>query len=157
MSAPRITTTQLATAVVGEQYAQALTATGGTAPYVWSVQTMPAGITLNGSSIHGIPTSIGTRQLTIQVTDSAHQIAQVTLTLTCVAALAITTTTLPGYIEGQPYSAQLSATGGVPPYTWTLVGTALPAGLVLSSSGTITGTPTATGVISETFEVTDNG
>ena len=62
-------------------------------------------------------------------------------------ALSITTTSLPYAVEGTPYSATLNATGGAPPYTWSLVNTALstsvlPAGLTLgAATGNLGGTP----------------
>jgi len=53
--------------------------------------------------------------------------------------------------------ATLSATGGTAPLVWTLTGGVLPAGLALSSSGTISGTPTATARSTPlTFTVTDS-
>ncbi|MGA7313783.1 MAG: RHS repeat-associated core domain-containing protein [Silvibacterium sp.] len=59
--------------------------------------------------------------------------------------LQITTSSLPNGTVSQGYTATLNATGGTPPYTWSLTGT-LPAGLSLSaSSGAITGTPTTAG------------
>src|SRR4030095_12648494 len=51
---------------------------------------------------------------------------------------------------GSQFSRQLIASGGSPPYNWSLVSGALPDGLVLNFSGTIGGTPTATG----TFDFT---
>ncbi|MBI4260877.1 MAG: hypothetical protein HY658_09965, partial [Actinobacteria bacterium] len=55
----------------------------------------------------------------------------------------ITTTSLPAATPGQPYQAQLQATGGDGSgYTWLLCpGWALPAGLALSATGLISGTP----------------
>lgn len=50
---------------------------------------------------------------------------------------------LPVGLAGTPYSASLTATGGTGAYHWTVTGGALPAGLTLSSTGTISGTPTA--------------
>ena len=62
------------------------------------------------------------------------------------APLAVTTTTLPAAQRNVPYSATLAATGGVQPYIWSLrAGSSLPAGLTLSSSGQITGTPAGYG------------
>src|ERR1051326_7831993 len=61
------------------------------------------------------------------------------------APLAITTTSLPNTTQGAAYSATLTATGGVTPYTWSVTGS-LPAGLSLSSSGTISGTASASGI-----------
>ena len=68
--------------------------------------------------------------------------------------LTITTApSLPAGSVGQPYSNQFSATGGTAPYKWALVsGSTLPAGLTLSLSGLLAGTPTA--AIVSTFSVT---
>ena len=60
-------------------------------------------------------------------------------------ALAIIQASLPDGITTIPYSQTLSAFGGQPPYTWSLTDGALPAGLSLSSSGVISGTPTGSG------------
>jgi hypothetical protein len=65
---------------------------------------------------------------------------------------AISTTTLPVGGSGVPYTAWLEADGGTPPYFWSLAGASLPPGLGLSSTGSISGTPTALG--SYTFDVT---
>jgi hypothetical protein len=73
------------------------------------------------------------------------------------AVLAITTSqTLPAGLTGIAYSQTLSASGGTPPYSWTLVSGTLPAGLTLSSSGSISGTPTATGIASFLVRATDS-
>src|SRR5262249_21288265 len=74
------------------------------------------------------------------------------------AQLRITTTSLPTATEGTQYSQQLSATGGVTPYTWTLntdVGS-IPPGLSLSSSGVISGVPTTPGAYRFGVIVFDN-
>ena len=69
----------------------------------------------------------------------------------------ITTTALPNGVLSQPYSASLSAKGGWQPYTWSLSGGSLPPGIVLSSTGALSGTPCgATGTWYATFKVTDN-
>jgi hypothetical protein len=56
---------------------------------------------------------------------------------------------------GSVFYRQLIASGGSPPYNWSLVSGALPDGLVLNFSGTIGGTPTATGTFDFTVKVTD--
>jgi hypothetical protein len=72
--------------------------------------------------------------------------------------LAVTTSTLPNGFQTQAYSAGLTATGGTPPYSWSLANnTTLPPGLNLSSSGQITGTPTIVGTTTFTVQVTDSG
>lgn len=75
---------------------------------------------------------------------------------TMVPPLAVTTTALASGGVGVPYSATLSATGGTPPYTWSLVSGSLPPGLSLSSAGEISGTPSAAGSYSFTVQVTDS-
>jgi hypothetical protein len=69
--------------------------------------------------------------------------------------LNITTTSLPNGTVGQAYSATLAATGGATPYSWAKTGGTLPAGLTLSASGEISGTPTGAETQSFTVEVTD--
>ncbi|HEV2036380.1 MAG TPA: putative Ig domain-containing protein [Candidatus Dormibacteraeota bacterium] len=51
----------------------------------------------------------------------------------------------------------LAATGGTPPFQWTLGGGALPGGLALSADGSVSGTPTADGNFNFTAHVTDTG
>ena len=68
----------------------------------------------------------------------------------------ITSTSLPAGTLDSPYSASLTASGGNPPYTWSVVGS-LPPGLHLHKSlGTITGEPQASGTYSFTVVVTDS-
>ncbi len=55
-------------------------------------------------------------------------------------ALSLMETSPPGGTNGLPYSYAFGVTGGVAPYTWTALGR-LPDGLVLSSSGILSGTP----------------
>ena len=73
------------------------------------------------------------------------------------ADLVITTTGLPGGTVGVAYSQTVEATGGVTPYSWSVVSGSLPAGLSLgSSTGTISGTPTSSGTSNFTVRVTDS-
>jgi uncharacterized protein (TIGR03437 family) len=62
--------------------------------------------------------------------------------------------TLPGGTVGVAYSVNLPVTGGTPPYNWTLLGGALPPGLSLSSSGTLSGVPSQPGGALFTAKVT---
>jgi len=68
----------------------------------------------------------------------------------------ITTSSLTNGTVGVAYSQTLTATGGTTPYSWTIASGTLPAGLTLSASGVISGTPpTVGGPTSVTFKVTD--
>jgi len=70
--------------------------------------------------------------------------------------LTISTTSFPPGQLQVSYSAPVAATGGTPPYSWSLSSGGLPAGLSLSSSGTIAGIPTVAGSFSFTIGVKDN-
>jgi WD40 repeat protein len=73
------------------------------------------------------------------------------------AGLAVTTASLPGGTVGAAYSATLAATGGTPPYNWSITTGALPAGLSLNAAtGAVTGTPTAAGTANFTVQVADS-
>jgi uncharacterized protein (TIGR03437 family) len=63
--------------------------------------------------------------------------------------------TLPGGTVGVPYSQALPVSNGTPPYTWTLLGGALPKGLSLNSAGTLSGTPSQAGSAVFSARVTD--
>ena len=73
-----------------------------------------------------------------------------------VPPIAITTSSLPGGTVGGAYTATLAASGGTPPYSWSVVSGQLPAGLRLSNSGVISGTPTASGSFFFTPQVKDS-
>ena len=148
---------------MGVHYSAKLAATGGLPPYTWSISagTLPAGLTLNAFTgvISGTPTNNSFGPFTAQVTDAENPpmtsaIAGMSITVT-VAPLAVTTASgLPTATVGQPYAVRLDGAGGIRPYTWSLSGGALPAGLTLHpATGLISGTPTAAGVGQASFSV----
>ncbi|MFZ0913070.1 MAG: Ig domain-containing protein, partial [Candidatus Korobacteraceae bacterium] len=73
-----------------------------------------------------------------------------------ISPLNITTTSLPSATLNFQYSATLGASGGVPPYTWSVTVGNLPPGLNLdSASGLISGTPTIADTYPFTVQVAD--
>ncbi len=155
LSSLQVATTALPSGTVGQPYTVTLAASGGTTPHSWQAKNLPAGLSLNGDTISGTPTAVGASAVEVTVTDNAGATATLTLGLSIVAPLSITTTLLPVGAVGQAYTpTTLSAAGGVPPVSWTAQGL-LPAGLGVSATGEITGTPTAAGVSSVTFIATD--
>jgi hypothetical protein len=156
-----ITTTSLASGTQNVFYSATMTAGGGVPPYTWSITSasLPAGLTLSHSGvISGTPTGNGTATLTVQVADSNTQRVTATLNLTInPPPLVVTTASLASGTQNTAYSATVSATGGTPPYTWSVVSGSLPAGLSLAtSSGAISGTPTGSGTSSFTVQVADS-
>ncbi len=143
-------------------YSQAFSVTPGTgtAPFVWSAVTLPSFLTFNPSNqiLNGTPTAFGSFPVTIKVTDANGVATSPTYSLVVnTAGPAIGTSSLPNGQYNAPYTPQtLSATSGTAPYTWTLgSGGVLPAGMTLSPSGSISGTPAQAGVWSIPITVTD--
>jgi len=71
--------------------------------------------------------------------------------------LTITTSTLPDGAQNTAYRQTLCCSGGAAPYTGSVIGGVMPAGLSLdASTGIISGTPSAPGTSSFTVQVTDS-
>ena len=145
----------------GVFYSQTLTASGGVTPYTWVLSgALPSGLALSSSgAITGIPSVSGTFNFAAQVNDSTRSFLTQSFTLTIAAPNLITITTpltLPSGSPGVFYSQTLTASGGSPPYAWSLTSGALPSGLTLANSGAITGTPTSAGTLTFTARVTDS-
>jgi len=152
---------------VSSAYSTTLAASGGSSPYTWALgsgPSLPSGLSLSGAGvISGTPSAAGTVSVVVTVTDHAGASVSTTLSLDVVAASALTilTTELPDGTPysgqaGDPYSADLVASGGSGSYAWSLgSGSSLPSGLSLSSSGVISGTTIGFGPHSFTVVVTD--
>ncbi len=161
-----ISTTSLPNGNVAIFYDNQLMATGGLAPYHWTITsgTLPPGLSLttNTGVISGTPTTTGTFPFTVQVTDSEGPPATATGSFTIMIAptppLVVTTSSLPAGTQGVYYTNPVTAMGGVPPYSWSLAAGSmpLPAGLTLSGTGVIAGTPNgSSGSFPITVQVTD--
>lgn len=161
----RIKTAKLPPAIVGQPYRARLRASGGRPPYYWSLAAsiLPAGLDLNASTgeISGTPAAdlspSANAEILLQVTDSASppKSVQRAFDLPLSSPLAITTSLLPPLVLGQPYAAELRATGGTPPLHWRLREGRLPRSLTLDAQGRITGAPLEAGTYHFTVEVRD--
>ena len=84
--------TTLRAGVTTTRYSQSITASGGTAPYTYTVSNgaLPTGLTLNSAtgSITGVPVQPGLFTFTIRATDAAACIGAREYTVTIVAAVA---------------------------------------------------------------------
>ena len=168
-----ITTTSLPAGVVTGSYSAQLTAAGYNTPFTWSIASgsLPSGYSLSSSgAITGITSATFNNNITFKVTDSLGDtyplapLAEAAINLTVQSStLQITNSSLTQVTAGRAYNMTLTASGGAPPYTWSISpasASQLPTGLSLNAStGAITGTTTAisppTGY-SITFRVTDS-
>jgi len=171
---PTIQTGSLPDGTVGTFYTKTILATGGLAPYTWSVSvgTPPAGLSLGGSTttsvtLSGTPTTAQSNvTFTVQIKDSLNQTGtqQYTVTISNPPPPTISPTSLPDGVVGTAYNQTIQVANGLAPYTWTSSGT-VPAGLTVNTpsgptnntSITVTGTPT-TAETGDTFtvQVTDS-
>jgi hypothetical protein len=128
-----------------------LQATGGVGTLTWTVSagSLPPGLTglpSTGSTvtISGTPTTQGTFNFTVRVTDSLGQsdTQALSITINQPPPVSITTPLLPAGSIGQPYNQTVAATGGTGARTWSISAGTLPAGLNLdATTGVISGTP----------------
>jgi hypothetical protein len=140
-----------------------LTATGGVPSYSWELasgSSLPKGLSLSTSGmIAGKPMEFGTFSVSIKVSDSATPVHQTSATYTIKIApppppVIDTIPTLPIGTLNSPYVGfTFTATQGALPLNWSATG--LPTDLSLSSTGTLSGTPTATGSFPVTIQVQD--
>jgi uncharacterized protein YhjY with autotransporter beta-barrel domain len=145
-------------------YSQTFIGGGGGAPYSFrlSAGSLPAGLSLSSAGVlSGTPTQAGSFSFSVQMTDSSTG-AGAPFTTTATYSLTVASPTIgltPGALGGgavaAAYSSTLTASGGIAPYSYSLTAGALPAGVTLSSSGSLSGTPTAAGTFSFTVTATD--
>jgi hypothetical protein len=159
-----VTTSSLPDATSGQVYRAKLAATGGLHPYTWSITegSLPAGLTLVPTTglINGRPSAGGMSSFTVAVTDSEDPALTATADLSItvdIATLSLGNTSPPPGTVGTHYSTRLTVTGGLAPYTWSVVNSALPPGLSLNpDTGVISGTPSAPGVTDFNVTVADS-
>ena len=148
---------------------------GGTAAILGSVANDASGDgvswTLTGAgSLSGATKSSVTYQapatvaaetvVTVKATSISFPSSFKTILITVEPPPAITTTSLPAANQGANYAAQVSATGGVPPFTWSVSAGSLTSQLALSASTartvSITGIPLTQTTDNFTLKITDS-
>ena len=161
-TAPLITTTSLPAVAVGSLYSATLITQGVTVPLTWSILSgsLPPGILFNAATgtFAGTPTTAGTYQFIVQVVDAAGRIDKKTLAIVVVDSVSITTTSIVSeWTRLMAYTpVTLTAGGGVPGYSWSVVAGALPNGMNLTVAGVLNGTPNLAGSYTFTVQARDS-
>uniref|UniRef100_Q01XH1 Ig family protein n=1 Tax=Solibacter usitatus (strain Ellin6076) TaxID=234267 RepID=Q01XH1_SOLUE len=145
-------------ATAGVSYSLNQTAAGGIPPYRFFISGLPPGLAYTSSGgITGVALSGGAVQVVVEVIDArgATATALCGLSVAPPLPLKITSATPDGKVN-QSYSGGFSATGGIPPFAWSVATGSLPPGLLLDpASGALSGSPTAPGPFSFQVQVTD--
>jgi hypothetical protein len=155
-----VTTGTVFAATSGLYYRTLLSATGGVAPYSYSVSSgsLPGGLTLSADgTISGIPNGKpGTFAVGVKATDANGATGVTSLTLELATPIIlVTSTALPNARVGAPYSRTITVAGGSAPYTFAVDDGSLPGGLTLSPDVVLSGAPTSAGVALFRVRVTD--
>jgi large repetitive protein len=144
-------------------YTNAIGATGGVAPYRFSISlgSLPTGLSLGSTGLFsGSPVGSGPNSFTLRVTDSTNRFIERSYTLTInpnntQTSLTFLTNSLPVGVVGTAYSANLLVASTNTPISYRALSGTLPPGLNLTSGGTIGGTPTVPGRYNFTVLATD--
>lgn len=139
LGTPSLSVGTPANALRGTQYSHTIVASGGRAPYVYSVVpasgSLPTGLSLSaGGVVSGTPTVVATcpgGALLVRATDFANQnTSSTSLCVPVIDGVQLNTTSFPIVTRSQSYSVTLTASGGTSPYTFTVQN--LPTGLSLA-------------------------
>jgi len=160
--------------LVGSSYSFAFSASGGTAPYTFTLGsgTLPGGIGLSTTGLlSGAPGSTFNGTFSVQVRDAAGLTAARTVSWRILGPLSIVTVGFQSTIFGSNFSQCLSAQGGTlvdgaSNGTWSVVAGVLPPGITITSrspscgpvgnqSGALSGIPTVEGIYPFTLQVVD--
>ncbi|KAB2860314.1 MAG: hypothetical protein F9K43_23040, partial [Bauldia sp.] len=156
-------------AIVGTHFDRRFLFSGGAQPFsAYQVTGLPAGLTVSTSDagsvgISGTPTQAGSFVLTVSGTDASTGTGPFTRSQAFTLTVAGPTLALAppsasfAAAYAAPISQQISATGGVGPYSYAVSGN-LPAGVAIDpATGVIAGTPTAVGSFAFSVTARDDG
>ena len=161
----RVATSILPDGIVFSPYVFRIQVRGGVPPYSYSIINgfLPAGLSLNSSTgeVNGTPTVSGDFSFTLQVRDNDSPNAVVSKTFSLhidpLPDLKIISTELPAGMIGEPYQYTIMVSGGLAPYSFSLLDGSLPDGLIIDpATGTVSGVPVHLGDNQVTVEVRDS-
>jgi hypothetical protein len=138
-------------------------ASGGSGTFTWAeTGALPPGLSLStAGTLSGTPVTAGIYSFTVTATDSSNPpltdsttvSIKIADTMIIVAPVSPATGSVTYPYPGFYFSV---ASGGSPPFTWTVTTGALPPGLMLGSDGSLSGTPTSAGSFPFTVTATDS-
>ncbi|MFO0822011.1 MAG: putative Ig domain-containing protein [Gemmataceae bacterium] len=134
--------------IVGVYSGTSFTATGGSGTgYTFAATGSLDGLAVDAATgaLSGTPTATGTFSFTVTATDAAGGTGSQTYIIVVYSPLSLATVVLPTGTTGHAYLDVLTASGGSGTASYAITGGALPAGLSLSSTGILYGTPTTAG------------
>ncbi len=167
-----ITPTSLPNGRVEVEYRVDLTAKGGTGPYTFALpegSKLPEGLSLTADGVlRGTPTARGTSRFAIAVQDARKEGPNLDTwpyTLTVEPNIVVSPSSGPdAQVQGLEethlhagYSQTFAASGGRPPYKFSISSGKPPEGMSLSPEGVLSGSPTAKGTYAFTVTATESG
>lgn len=137
-----ITTTSLPLLEMGKPYQATLTGEGGVPPYTWAISSTAPALQCDPATgmLSGTAAQAGAITVQVTLTDAQQTTVEKTLELQASEGLTITTESpLPPATPAADYSLTFEASGGTPPFVWSVVGGTLPDGWRLVPEGALTG------------------
>ena len=132
-------------------------AVSGTGPFTYEWRRGSTVVGTNNAELQIASVSLADAgSYTCTITNAQGSVVTTPAVLTVNGPLTITTTSLTTGTVGAAYNASLTAVGGISTRTWSLDSGVLPAGITLSSSGVLSGTPTTAARASLVVRVTDS-
>lgn len=152
IATPSITSTTTTCGTVGQSFNYQITATG-IMPITFSAQPLPQGLSLNGATISGMPTTTGTTNVTLGASNSAgSDSTTLQVTINPSGAATITSKLTATTQVGAAFTYKITAVGNT---LITFNATNLPSWLSFSVD-TLSGTPPVMGTVNVTISASNS-